>query len=133
MVCGYALLFLLNIKIKKVKTHVLCWTNRRPPAWEIAAHLAVAVDVFDGVLFCAVLFSHEMSWMRSGTELSQFLRLFLPTQCSMPSNVSAFRVLHSLYNSFLLYTYKHSHSLCTGVTVQYFLHIARSQVHITRS
>ena len=24
-------------------------------------------------------FSHEMSWMRSGTELSQFLRIFLPT------------------------------------------------------
>ena len=23
--------------------------------------------------------SHEMSWMRSGTELSQFLRVFLPT------------------------------------------------------
>ena len=42
-------------------------------------HLAVAGDVFDGVLFCAVLFSHEMSWMRSRTELSQFLRIFLPT------------------------------------------------------
>ena len=24
-------------------------------------------------------FSHDMSWMRSGTELSQFLRVFLPT------------------------------------------------------
>ena len=40
---------------------------------------AVAGDVFDGVLFCAVLFSHEMSWMRPGTELSQFMRIFLPT------------------------------------------------------
>ena len=30
------------------------------------------------VSFCAVL-SHEMSWMRSRTELSQFLRVFLPT------------------------------------------------------
>ena len=29
--------------------------------------------------FCAVLFPHEMSWMRSGTELSQFLRVFLST------------------------------------------------------
>ena len=29
-------------------------------------HLDVAGDVFDGVLFCAVLFSHEMSWIRSG-------------------------------------------------------------------
>ena len=24
--------------------------------WEMAVHLAVACDVFDGVLFCAVLF-----------------------------------------------------------------------------
>ena len=43
----------------------------------MAVHLAVAGDVFDGVLLCAVLVSHEMSWMRSGTELSQFLRIFL--------------------------------------------------------
>ena len=34
----------------------------------MAVHLAVASDIFDGVLFCAVLFSHVMSWMRSGTE-----------------------------------------------------------------
>ena len=31
---------------------------------------------FDGVLFCAVLFSHEMSWIRSGTELGQYLRFY---------------------------------------------------------
>ena len=31
----------------------------------MAVHLAVAGDVFDGVLFCAVVFSHEMSWIRS--------------------------------------------------------------------
>ena len=42
-------------------------------------HMAVAGDVFDGVMFCAVLLPHEMSWMRSGIELSQFLRIFLPT------------------------------------------------------
>ena len=34
--------------------------------WEIAVHLAVAGDVFDGVFLCCP-FSHEMSWMRSGT------------------------------------------------------------------
>ena len=34
--------------------------------WEIAVHLAVAGDVFDGVFFCC-LFSHEMSLIRSGT------------------------------------------------------------------
>ena len=45
----------------------------------MAVQLAVAGDVFDGVLFCVVLFSHEMSWMRSGAELSQFLRIFVPT------------------------------------------------------
>ena len=45
----------------------------------MAVHLAVAGDVLDGVLFCAVLFSHEMSWMRSGTELSQSLKMFLST------------------------------------------------------
>ena len=26
-----------------------------------------------------LIFFHEMCWMRSGTELSQFLRVFLPT------------------------------------------------------
>ena len=41
--------------------------------------LAVSGGVFDGVLFCAVVFSRGMSCMRSGIELSQFLRIFLPT------------------------------------------------------
>ena len=35
-------------------------------AWEIAVHLAVACDVFIDVSLCCP-FSHEMSWMRSGT------------------------------------------------------------------
>ena len=39
---------------------------------------AVASDVFCGVFLCCP-FSHEMSLMRSGTSLSQFLRVFLPT------------------------------------------------------
>ena len=42
-------------------------------------NLAIAGDVFDGVLFCAVLYSHEMSLMRSGIELNQFIRIFLLT------------------------------------------------------
>ena len=45
---------------------------------EKAVHLAVAGDVFDSVLLCAVFFP-EISWMRSWTELSQFLRIFRPT------------------------------------------------------
>ena len=44
----------------------------------MAVYLSVPGEVFDGVLLCAVLFSHEMSWMRSRTELRQFLRIFLP-------------------------------------------------------
>ena len=43
----------------------------------------IAGDVFDGVLFCAPLFFHEMSWVRSGTELNQFLS----TYSSICSNV----------------------------------------------
>ena len=38
------------------------------PIWETAIHLAAAGDIFDGVVLCCP-FSHEMSWMRSGTEL----------------------------------------------------------------
>ena len=45
----------------------------------MAVDLAVAGDVFDGVLFRAVLFPHEMSWIRSRTELSQSQIIFLPT------------------------------------------------------
>ena len=44
----------------------------------MAVHLAAAGDVFDGVLFCAVFFPTRCL----GTELSQFLRLFLPTLLS---------------------------------------------------
>ena len=47
-------------------------------AVHLAINLAVAGDVFDGVLFYAVFFSHEMSWTTSGTESSQFLRIVLP-------------------------------------------------------
>ena len=42
----------------------------------MAVYLAVASDVFDGVLFC--VFSHEMSWVRCGTKSSLFSRIFSP-------------------------------------------------------
>ena len=45
----------------------------------MAVHLAVVGAAFDGALFCAVPFPREISWIRSGTELSQNLRIFLPT------------------------------------------------------
>ena len=47
---------------------VQCKVSRWPPVSEMAVDLAIAGDVFDGVLFCAVFFFKEMSWMRSGTE-----------------------------------------------------------------
>ena len=47
-------------------------------AGDRAVHLPVDGDVVDGFLFYAVLFPRD-SWIRSGTELSQFLRIFLPT------------------------------------------------------
>ena len=42
------------------------------------------------------------------------------------------RLLKTAKNCIIIYL-QDSHSLCTGVTAQYFLHIARSQVHIARS
>ena len=39
-------------------------------------------EVFDGVFLCWP-FSHKMSWMTSWTELSQILRVFLPSVSSM--------------------------------------------------
>ena len=45
---------------------------------EIAFHLAVACDVYNGVFLCCP-FSHEMPWVKFLTQLSQFLRVFLPT------------------------------------------------------
>ena len=65
------LVLYINIKIGKNR----CFKNVRL-AGEIAVHLAVAV--FDCVFLCCP-FSHEITWMRSGTYLSQFLRVFLPT------------------------------------------------------
>ena len=44
----------------------------------MAVNLVVAGDVFDGVLFCTVFFPRDI-WMRSGTEMSPFLSICLPT------------------------------------------------------
>ena len=59
--CCYLWLFTLyiNIKIGKNSCQML-----DSPVWEIAVHLAVACDVYDGVFLCCP-FSHEVSWMRS--------------------------------------------------------------------
>ena len=44
------------------------------PVWEIALHLAVAGDVYDGVFLCCP-FSHERSCMTSWTLVSQTIFL----------------------------------------------------------
>ena len=51
--------------------------------------------------FCAVLFSYEMSWMKSRTLLSQFLRVFLPTLTYL-NNVWAFESSNCLSFVFCL-------------------------------
>ena len=38
---------------------------------------SIVMSLIVSYLCCPL--SHEMSWMRSGTESSQFLRIFLPT------------------------------------------------------
>ena len=50
----YLLVFLLWVKID-----VKCQTSRLPPVWEIAVHLAIASDVFDGV-FLLSLFPQDV-------------------------------------------------------------------------
>ena len=74
MVSGYFLLFLLDIQMENIyKNRGLILTT----VWEMAVHLAVVGDVFDRSYLCCH-FSHDMSLIRSGTELSQFLKIFLP-------------------------------------------------------
>ena len=45
----------------------------------MAVHLVVAGEVFDCVSYFVLSLLLKMYWMRSGTEFSQFLRIFLPT------------------------------------------------------
>ena len=49
---------------------------RRPSTLKIAIHMAAADDVSGCVYFC-VVFSHMVSWVGSGIELWQFMRIFL--------------------------------------------------------
>ena len=51
------------------------------------------------VSFCAVLFPYGMSWMRSWTSLSQFLRVFLNTHSivSIDDNESASKKCYSIF------------------------------------
>ena len=63
--------------------------------WQIAVHLAVAGGVYGTFLCCPL--SCKMSWMRSLTSLSQFLRVFLSILANnreTPLNLKGFK----LYN-----------------------------------
>ena len=59
MVCGYVLLFLLDIKVEnrlKYMFKVRLASNHLYGKWLFTWLLPVAGDILDGVLFCAVLF-----------------------------------------------------------------------------
>ena len=66
----------------------------------MAVHLAVAKDVF--VVSSGLSFSFEMSWMRSGTELSRFLGIF-PTYTS---DVDIIRAAAATFGAPFLYKKK---------------------------
>ena len=76
--------------------------------WEMAGYLAVPGHVFVVALFCAVLFSHKMSWMRSGMELSQFLRIFLPAFPHCMDSFISFALVLAFHGQFLKENYTHS-------------------------
>ena len=77
--CRYLSLFLLyiNIKIGKNRYQLLDWSVTIGMG-NSQVHLDVAGDAFDGAFLCCP-FPHEMSWIGTGTSLSQFQRVFLPT------------------------------------------------------
>ena len=60
VVCCYLSLFLLYININIGKIDVKCQTSRRSRVWEIAVHLAVAGDVYDGVFFVLSFFRRDV-------------------------------------------------------------------------
>ena len=53
-----------SIGIHFASCFLLCYKAK--PIWEIAVHLAVAGDVYDGAFLCCS-FSRRLSWMRSWT------------------------------------------------------------------
>ena len=61
----------------------------------MAFHLAVAGDIRDGVLFCAVFFHHEMSCMRSGTPQEFSYQLFQKAKLCFQKMVHPFDRPHS--------------------------------------
>ena len=60
MWCVVIVILVICINIEIGKNDVKCKTSRRPPEWEIAVHLAVACEVFDGVFFVLSLFPRDV-------------------------------------------------------------------------
>ena len=80
--CCYLWLFSLYINIIIGKNR--CWFKYFINYWEITVHLAVAGDVYDGVVLCCPFF--EVSWMRSGTSLTCVISPIV-TKVSVLSNL----------------------------------------------
>ena len=79
MVCGFVLLFLLDIEIEnrfKSTFSVRLAGDHLYGKW-LFTWLSLVLSLMVSYLCCPL--SHELSWMKSGTELSQFLKIFIPT------------------------------------------------------
>ena len=73
-------------------------------------------------------FSHEMSWIRSGTEWRQFLKIFLPTLSEIFLNIllsldrlQIFSSEHSVAKDRLQNTFLAEHTVAEGRLQTYFL------------
>ena len=76
-------------------------TSRWLPPWEIGVHLPVPGDVFHVFLcFLCCPFANEMSLMRSGTQLSQFLKVFRPTLVEDNVLITYMQFLWELHGNF---------------------------------
>ena len=60
----FARIYIVVVSILSVC--LVCDSSNVAKLWEIAVHVAVAGDVYDGVFLCCP-FSHDMSWMSSCT------------------------------------------------------------------
>ena len=85
----------------------------------MAVHLSVAGGVFDRV-FCAVFF-HEMSWMRSGTKFSPFLRIFLSTHAMSKYDTLVRTLMTEMYGR-VLSVFPIGVFFCVDITVLFRIH-----------
>ena len=79
VVCGYVLLFLLDRKMEnRLKSMFnVGLAGDRLYGKRLFTWLSMVMSLM--LSYFVLSFCHEMAWMRSGIELSQFLRTFPPT------------------------------------------------------